>query len=62
MIPLFLILHILIGTALSGSAVVVALTLGLDTLWPLLIAAGLGFVVAFPVSWLVARELHQRVR
>lgn len=54
---LVLILHIFIGSTLAGSAVVAALTLGFDTLVPILVAAALGFVAAIPVSWLVAREI-----
>jgi predicted PurR-regulated permease PerM len=40
-----------------GTALVVALTMGMDTLTPILIAAALGFVLAIPVSWLVARQI-----
>jgi predicted PurR-regulated permease PerM len=36
---------------------VIALTTGYGTLQPILIAAVLGFVLAIPVSWLVARQL-----
>jgi predicted PurR-regulated permease PerM len=50
----------LIATTLAGSAVVVALTLGYDTLAPILWAAGLGLVAALPVTWLIAREISQR--
>ncbi len=57
MTQLFLIIHIFIGSTLAGSAVIAALTLGLDTLRPLLIAALLGFLVSIPVSWLVARKI-----
>lgn len=57
MLPLVLILHIFIGSTLAGSFVVAALAGGYDTLVPILIAAGAGFLVAFPVSWLVARRL-----
>ena len=56
-LPLLLILHIFIGATLAGSAIIVALTLGFTSLAPILIAGGLGFLVAFPVSWIVARKL-----
>ncbi|MEQ9039302.1 MAG: CTP synthetase [Silicimonas sp.] len=62
MIPLFLIVHIFVGTTLAGSAMVAALTLGYDTLQPLLVAALIGFIVAFPVSWFVAKEISERTR
>ena len=33
------------------------LTAGYGTLWPILIAAAVGAVLALPVSWAVAREI-----
>lgn len=57
MTRLTLILFSIISTTLMGSAIVVALTMGLDTLNPILIAAALGLVLAVPVSWLVARQI-----
>ena len=56
---LLLILHIFIGSTLAGSAVVVALTMGYDTLTPILITAALGFLVAFPVSWFVVKRISE---
>lgn len=58
MLRLASILYSLIGTTLAGSAVVAVLTVGADTLVPILIAAGAGFVAALPVTWLVARALY----
>ena len=57
MIVLMLVLHIFIGSTLAGSAVIAALTVGYDSLPAILIAAALGFVAAFPVSWTVAKKL-----
>ncbi len=57
MIRLAMVLYSLIGTTLAGSCVVVALVMGQDTLWPILIAAGLGAVAALPVSLLVAKQI-----
>ena len=57
MTRLTLILFSMISTSLMGTALVVALTLGMDTLTPILIGAALGFVLAIPVSWLVARQI-----
>jgi hypothetical protein len=54
---LMMILYSMIGTALAGSAVVVALVTGNDTLQPILIAAACGAVLALPVSWWVARQI-----
>jgi predicted PurR-regulated permease PerM len=55
---LFFILHLFIGSTLAGSAVIAALATGYDTLTPILIAAAAGFVVAFPVSWVVSKKLR----
>lgn len=60
MLELFLIVHIFIGATLAGSAVVAALSLGFDTLEPLLVAALAGFLVSIPVSWTVARRIADR--
>lgn len=54
---LFMILYSMIGTALAGSGVVAALTLGMVTLKPILVAAGLGAALAVPVAWMVARRI-----
>lgn len=53
------ILYSLIGTTLAGSALVASLVMGYDTLTPILIAAGLGFVVALPVSYVIAKQIAQ---
>ena len=58
MLRLASILFSLIGTTLAGSLVVVALTMGYDTLNPILMAAGVGFVAALPVTWLVAKAIQ----
>ncbi|SMX49233.1 CTP synthetase [Maliponia aquimaris] len=52
------ILYSLISTSLAGSAIIAVLVAGYDTLTPILIAAALGFVVAAPVSWVIARKLY----
>ena len=57
MLQLFLIIHIFIGSTLAGAGVIVALTLGLDTAIPLIASAAIGFLIAFPVSWLVAKKI-----
>ena len=57
MLPLLLILHIFIGSALAGAAVIAALAMGYQTLGAILIAAGLGFLAAFPVSYAVLRKI-----
>lgn len=48
MIRLFGILYGIGGTTLAGSAIVVALSLGYDTLNPILASAGAGALMALP--------------
>lgn len=57
MTRLMMVLFSMIGTALAGSGVVVALTNGYDTLQPILIAAALGALLAVPATWWVARQI-----
>ena len=59
MLRLGLILHLFIGSTLAGSAVIAALVMGKDTMTPILIAAAVGFVIAIPVTWMVARALYE---
>ncbi len=62
MIPLFLIVHIFVGATLAGTGIIIALTLGFDTLQPVLWSAVAGFVLAFPVSWFVAKRIEAGTR
>jgi predicted PurR-regulated permease PerM len=55
---LMMILFSMISTTLMGIGIVVALVTRHDTLQPILIAAALGFVLAVPVSWFVARQIE----
>lgn len=57
MLRLAFILHLFIGSTMAGIGVIVALVAGLDTLWPIVIAAAIGFAAAFPVTYVVARKL-----
>ncbi|MFP4303952.1 CTP synthetase [Rhodosalinus sp.] len=59
MFKLALVLHIFIGATLAGSAVIAVLVAGYGTLWPIVIAALVGFVGGFPVSWIIARQLYE---
>lgn len=54
---LFLLVHLFVGSAVAGTALIVALVLGLDTLWPLAGAAALGALVSIPVSLFVVRRM-----
>lgn len=57
MLPLLLILHIFIGAALAGAAVVAALAMGYVSMTAIWIAAALGFLAAFPVSYAVLKKI-----
>lgn len=57
MARLTMILFSIISTAMMGSFIIAALTMGYVTLTWILIAAAAGFVLAGPVSWLIAREI-----
>ncbi len=57
MTRLMLILFSMASTTLMGVGIIIALTMGFYTLSPILIAAATGFVIAIPVSWLLARRL-----
>lgn len=57
MLRLMSVIFSMVATTLMGVAIVAALTAGLDTLTPILMAAAGGFVVSVPVSWLLARKL-----
>lgn len=59
MLRLGFILHLFIGSTLAGSAVIAALAMGQDTLRPILIAAALGFIAAFPVTYVVTKKLYE---
>lgn len=59
MLRLGFILHLFIGSTLAGIGVIAALVTGYDTLTPILIAALVGFLVAFPVTWAVTRALYE---
>jgi len=62
MLFLSLAIHIFVGTTLAGSAIIAALTLGIDTVQPLGISGAVGFLVAFPLSWYIAKEIQTRVK
>lgn len=58
MLPLMLIVHIFLGSTLAGTAVIAVLVMGYTTVLPIVLAAAVGFVAAFPASYLVARKLE----
>lgn len=59
MFRLSLILHLFIGSTIAGSAMIAALTMGYDTMVPVMWSAIAGFVASFPVSYWVAKKLYE---
>ncbi|WP_319824698.1 CTP synthetase [Thalassovita sp.] len=57
MLRLASILYSLIGTSLAGTLVIAALTLGYGTLQPIIAAAAIGFVLALPAAWIIAKMI-----
>lgn len=58
MTRLMMLIYSIAGASLAGTAIVVSLVMGFDTLRPILIAAALGFAAALPVSWRIARKIE----
>jgi len=58
MLRLAAVLFSLISTTLMGVGIVAVLVAGAGTLTPILAAAAVGFVLALPVSWQVARAIY----
>ena len=57
MLKLIPLIYIIAGATLAGIFMVAGLTMGYDTLKPIIIEALSGFAVALPVTWLVAKKL-----
>jgi len=60
MLRLATIVFIFLGPTIAGMAMVAALTMGRMDATSLIASVGIGFVLALPVSWLVAREIDLR--
>ena len=54
---LLLILHLFIGATLAGVGIVVVLVAGIPGAWPLVAAVALGFALAFPAAWIIAKAM-----
>ena len=59
MFRLTMILHLFIGATLSGVAIVAVLMAGISSMLTILGAALAGFLLAFPISHLIARKLTE---
>lgn len=55
---LMMVLYSMIATAMAGTGVIAVLTAGYGTLWPILLAAAVGAILALPVAWAVARQIE----
>lgn len=51
------IIYSMASATLAGVFIIAALVSGYDTLNPILIAAAVGFVVAVPIAWFVAKKI-----
>ncbi len=58
MLRIALIFYLFIGTTLAGSAMVIALVTGNDTTQPVILSALVGALIGIPVTWFVARTVH----
>ena len=50
-------LYAIFATSLAGAGVIAVLTMGYDTMFPILAAAAVGAVIAVPVAFLVAKRI-----
>ncbi len=55
---LMMLIYSIAGPSLAGVGVIAALTIGQDTLQPILIAAAAGLVAAVPISWFVTKQIE----
>jgi hypothetical protein len=58
MLRLAALIYSIAGTALAGAGVVAVLSIGLYDVPSILLGAGVGAVLALPVSWMIARRLQ----
>lgn len=58
MLRLASVIYAVAGTTVAGSFIVAALVAGYDTLPYIVGAAGIGFVVAMPVAYFVAKAIR----
>ena len=58
MFRLALILYAVIGTTLAGTCMIAALTMGYDTLLPVIYSSAVGFVLGLPISIFVAKQIN----
>lgn len=59
MFRLSMILHLFVGSTIAGSAIVAALVAGMDGYRLISMIAVIGFLVSFPVSYVIAKKLYE---
>lgn len=57
MLRLTLLMYSILSGTLAGMAIIAVLVAGYDTMMPIIYAAATGFIVAVPISWIVAKKL-----
>lgn len=57
MLRLTMLMYTILGTTLAGIGVVIALSMGMYDVTPIVVSAVIGAVAALPVSYLVAKQL-----
>ncbi|MFN3605692.1 MAG: CTP synthetase [Cypionkella sp.] len=57
MVRLMMLLFSIIGTTFMGVGIIIVLTMGRSTALDIIVAAAIGFVLALPASWFVAKQL-----
>jgi hypothetical protein len=58
MFKLAALVYSLTGPVLAGILIIAVLAMGMDTLRPILVAAGIGFVGGLPLAWIIAGRLR----
>lgn len=56
---LFLLMFTIASTALAGAGVIAVLSAGFVGVTPILLGAGIGVVLALPVSWLISQKIAE---
>ena len=62
MLRLGIIFHLFIGSTLAGSGVVAALSMGYDTLAPIILSAIIGFILSIPVTYFVTKAVLANIK
>ncbi|KPU82548.1 CTP synthetase [Marinosulfonomonas sp. PRT-SC04] len=57
MLRLTLLMYSILSGTLAGTAIIAVLVAGYGTKMPIIYAALAGFLVAIPISWLIAKKI-----